>query len=595
MLQPPALHAGPRRPHRTPPCRVKNNRKSGTLAHDARRALRPRMTPPATLGWDAFLRLHVARRAAATAATAPLLDGDFAPAAALLAPWRFAADPTLLHPLLHALRAAPPTPDPRPLAAFLVDAADLPAPPPAQRTVAEWIHRVGLTERMRVQVAPTREARIAWGLHELAVLGGEVERYERAAWASHAWAVDPPRDARIARFWSAWLGGDPWGVEPVVDTVLVPVVQRAFRAAMERHGVPPSLRAGIVAEVARQLMLVLLRPTDGGLPGMLDIASRVLETAPPDPLAAVGGQVDRAGWGAAARCVARRGEWAGTVRSLYPNRPDAGGRAQALGRRFEADGAWIDVFADLHVARRVLATWSVPAGTLPDATWAVVTQNRGRVRARLRAIVARAAPGPLLGALLPLAGLHARTLSAVRRFAWDWARQELSLGYALGGAKGVTADCAVSEPTVEPLTPPEADTVRTWVLKCVLRGRGAHLCTWVRSRGTGDGDTKWGRLLAELPEALRRLAPDDGGARYVRLRAHLADDLYAHLDAVRPLVAEVTAIPPGRGAPARLATLLDGRWDPAIPAIKSGFPTLQETMADNLAWIDAVLAHPEDP
>lgn len=225
---------------------------------------------------------------------------------------------------------------------------------------------------------------------------------------------------------------------------------------------------------------------------------------------------------------------------------------------------------DFHLLCRLCRTWTDGGteATRPEHAHALLRRNLGRVRARLRAMLAET-PEILLGRLLELEGLHAATLSATRRLAWAFARRELETGFSMSFARASMPACPL-EPD-EDLGLDDQAALSTWVLLVMLRGRLSQLERWMARGTTEDHDAVWGRLLSvALPAPLQ--TPE--GKRHHRLRSALRARLPALIQTIQPVLWQVAALEPGRGLRAAFERLLRPRWHPAVPFPRRDFPSL---------------------
>lgn len=523
--------------------------------------------------WIEFLERREARRRAAAEAARALEQGRTPE----LPGWRFGEIEGWSERVRDALRGF--TADlPRGVAdAVLAPADELPRPA-IDEDLAEQVHRRALVEALRGRTG-TVAAPPAWALAELLWLGQQIDVRERAAWVTTPFRADARLDASAAALWASWFAGDPWNVRRDWDRLYLPAVTRVFRGVLESRRVPPDTIGRATTDLREAFFFAMLtgeRPEDAPrgavpFPGWADAASRVVETggaAPGDELARLLGA---RGWEVVATCAADRGELGATCAWLHPDRPDALARAVALRRELEPRGA-LEPLLDVHVVRRALGRWaSFAPSTHPDGAWDLVVQNRGRLRARARAVVGEHARDALGDRLLALPALHARTVAGLARFAWSWAWQQLSVDFAFDDGRGASPRCEA--PTgLRPLPEEALDSARAWVLLVILRGRWSHLRRWVREGGTGDRDSGWGRLLSdELPPDLK-----DPGGGYRRLRALLADNLGDLVDEVLPVVRDVAGLPAGRDLARAATARLASAWHPSVELPRAGFPTMQE-------------------
>jgi hypothetical protein len=523
----------------------------------------------------------------------------------MFSPWRFAPDPALGRLVLTRLLAAVPRPAPAQLWTLLAPAEALAALP--QGDVEERIHRRRLVELGTGQSAflPSADAaeaspedaatRVAWGIDELGFLGAEVERRERAAWRNARFTVEPERDAQVTALWAEWFSGAPWSIRRTWDALFLPVVRGVFRAVLVARRVPKAVRSRSLADLEDAFFFALVGGAEA-IPGWVELATRVLEgsaaldvgAAPGGPVDALAGVLGEPAWSQVGRCAVARGHWPGTAELLFSDLPGGSARARALERKGAADPRFLESALDLHVVLRLVETWSRSPATQLVSSWAVITQNRGRARSRLRAL-AGVDRVRLLDRLLGVSAIHGRTVRALRQYSWVWAWQGFAHDFSFDAGRGLSVPCEAPPAGAEPLGPSDPPRIRTWILLAILKGRLGHLERWTRTGGTGDRDSTWARLLTdELPDSLRD--PANEGARastYHRLRNDLADSLGEHLLALRPVLAAIAALEPARNLRAQFTERVHASWDAAVPFPKSGFPTFVEHARAALAALDA--------
>jgi hypothetical protein len=472
--------------------------------------------------------------------------------------WRFCDDPELLAIAGAALEQHAPTPD---AAARALALAPTPAPDRGHPSHAtRRTHESTLNPAELAPVPDDASHRAAWRLAELDRLAREIDDRERRTWRRD-WPADPERDAAAAEVWAALFSGNPWGLRDRCEALWLGTAKRSFAGVLAARELPPEVRSQALDDLQEAFFYRLLGTGDS-TPGWMEIAVRVVETV--GPVIGPASMLSSDGRSAAGACVTQRSGWGRTAASLFADLPDREGRARAFAERIE-DPEQLETLLDLHVALRFL-------DQLPDdraAAWRLVTQNRGKARGRLRALVSR---NPYwLEGLLALDALQARTQAAVARFAWSWAWQEMSRGFSFDAGRPVTPPCEVLPDALAPIADADRPALRTWLLLVVLKGRHGHLERWVRTGGTGDRDSTWARLLTALPAPLK---DDDGG--YKRVRIHLHDRLDDYLAALRSPIEAIAALEPGRTLKQRALEALQPVWNDAVDLPRSGFPTFVE-------------------
>ncbi|MFT5686188.1 MAG: hypothetical protein ACI8RZ_007144, partial [Myxococcota bacterium] len=201
----------------------------------------------------------------------------------------------------------------------------------------------------------------------------------------------------------------------------------------------------------------------------------------------------------------------------------------------------LDTVLDLHVAVRLLTRWSRDPDTARvERDWDVVRQNRGRGRARLRAVLSGGSPQRLAAPLLSAPALADRTRYAIGRYCRDWAWIQLSRHFPFHNHP-IDALCNIA--VHPPFSDDDRAAMRTWVLLVIFKGRLGHLERWVPTGSTGDRDATWGRLQKELTPRLRDEDSSGKAPRGLpRLRAELADLLPGLLTGWKPTLARLAAL-----------------------------------------------------
>lgn len=514
------------------------------------------------IGWTSFLALRAADQARARLAAEALSNGDAGPALGLLEPWRFAG---MAHaaPVLHALAAAPLSPDPGALA-FQLGEADRVPRAPAQ---ALWLHREWLARRPLPAPAPDDgRAPLTWALLELRGLGQDLEHRLRRPWRCRP-ALSRPEDAQVAGLWRR-VGSAPWADRDAWERLFLPTVLSAFHAVFEAVNLPRPERRARLGDISESFFFRLV----GHAPeaGWRVLASRVLETLGGGPFHALAAALDPPAWAMASRCAVRRGHGWRTAQLLWPEAPRARVLAERLGALLAEGPDQLEGLAELHAALRVVARWRAPEATLPGTSWRVLTQNLGRARGRLRSLVRRLPDGDLVGRLCASDALYERTTTALARLARTWAFDELRGGFANDEGRALEAGCDQARPTLLPLDP----QLRAWILLVILRGRLEHLRRWLKEGSTGDRDAGWGRLLSMQPPPDTRLT----GTRAEELdalRARLSLGLPSALVELRPTLDALAALPGERLDLGEVHRILAPIWHPDLPLPQAARLTLR--------------------
>lgn len=394
-------------------------------------------------------------------------------------------------------------------------------------------------------------------LADLDVLGDRVERLERRGWELPPEPVDP---ALIAA-WSAWFDGRAWDHQRFWAQRGLRLAVEAVRAVARHRKLPDAVLRRVLANLKDSYSMVLFGDGEG-VPGWLDVALTVLERAPEGPVMSLASCLDTTGWDRLGVCLRRRGAWPATFSS-------APGLAQPR------DAAALEGVLDLHVLRQVLLNVHGGPPLELERAWRVVRANRGRMRGRLRALLASGPMEQIRARLLQHPALGKATDEGLARFLTHQAWQELRRDFIWDGKNLATPPCA---PTAERAAAgPTLDlaALRTWVLLVVLRGRYEHLQRWAEEGSTGDRDSTWGRLLADqLPAAL---APGVVGVRDLRpLRDHLSMNLSDVITALLPTLEAVAAASPGPRQRETIRAALAPDWHVDVDFPKRRFAELRE-------------------
>lgn len=453
-----------------------------------------------------------------------------------LGPWTFDADPALRGAVLERLTAHPPQPGSARLSGF---------------------------------EGPLRAARIAWGIAALQRLGHRLHDRERSAWVRVAHRADPHRDGAALAGWKGFASGDPWSLRRPWEDAFLPTVARTFDAVLAARKVPRRVRGRAAQDLREDLFYRMIGGVDV-LAGWREVAARTLETAGVGPVDGAMRSLDPAAFARVARCPGARRSADLAAEALMPQVPTVG-RGLAFEAILVSQPGALEQALDLEVALRLCDRWSrADSHFFTDkAMWRLAVQNRGRARGRLRAVLAEQPADTLVQALSTLDALHARTVAALRRYAWAWAWNELARNIPLDPTGGVTPPCR--------FVPDEAAlddaAIQSWLTLVVLRGRVDHLRRWLRG-GVGR-DSVWGRLLAEaLPGSLTDGPQRGRQRRYGRLKATLGADLEERLERLGPVLGRVAACERGRRSKIDVLDALRPGWSDAVRLPSRGFPSL---------------------
>lgn len=511
------------------------------------------------VSWDAFLAVREQDRRAALSAASRLVRGEIGDAARALDTWRFARWPGLSPTVLTALAAAPPRPTGAAVARALTPGDALPR---CARAQAPWLHRAWLAtqelpEPSSELPAAAPELQLAWGLMALRGLGREIDDRLVTPWRRQELAPDP-RDAEMPELWEAMRAGGPWRQFRKWEMYFRPTAEMAIRGVLDACGWPRGDWDNRVL-VERDNFLVRMLGSDSGA-GWRAVAVRVLETGPDSPLVALSAALDGAAWSQVARCAVARGHGRHTAMSLWPDV----GRARVLAERVAAwsldETPRLEALAELHIAQRLVSRWGAGAALAEDEMWRVASQNLGRARGRLRAVLRESPDEALIRVVLSRDRLFHRTRLAVARSWRDIAWRQHHAGWSGDISMEIEPGCRLRRP---PAAPSDEDRlVGTWLLLCVLRGHLQDLLTWADS-GKGIGGGGWGRLLtAYAPPELRPTNDLDGLAT---MRTRVVLGLRPRLRGLLPTVRAVAALDPNaRGLADALNAAIDPVWDKAF-------------------------------
>ena len=394
-------------------------------------------------------------------------------------------------------------------------------------------------------------------LADLDVLGDRVERLERLGWAP----PPAPANPSLVAAWSAVFDGRPWDHRRVWTRLGLTRAREVVRAVARQRKLPDAVLRRVLTDLEENDLLVLFGDGEG-VPPWLDVALTVLEQAPEGPVTSLAGCLEPSGWDRLGGCLRRRGAWPATFAS-----------APGLGPPRDAEA--LEGVLDLHVLRQVLLTVGAAPPLPLERAWRVVRANRGRMRGRLRALLAGGGREVIRARLLQHPSLFKATDRALARFWLHQVWQERRRDFTWDGKNLTTPPCAPLEAPAAAAPPLDLAALRTWVLLVVLRGRYEHLQRWAEEGSTGDRDSTWGRLLADQLPAV--LASGAAGARDLRpLRDHLSMNLSDVITALLPTLEAVAAAAPGPGQRDAIRQALAPDWHPEVDFPQRRFAELRE-------------------
>lgn len=470
------------------------------------------------------------------------IEASKEPGASVFRSWRFAETPLAQVALTH-LRAS------RPPVGLTRWALVVPSASGADQTRRNHERTLRPAEADPALARAAQIAMLDWA-------GREVEDRERRAW-QRGWTADPDADARATALWQGLAGGSPWEVRTLAELLWLKPATRAFAAVLASRDLPRSVQRRVLDDLREGFFYRLLGDGEGP-PGWAEIAVRVLETVA--PVEGPAATLSEKGREQAGRCITHRTGWGRTVAEIWADRPDSGSRALAAAATL-ADHSTTEALLDLHTVLRLIDA----SPETPAEAWRIVSQNRGKARGRLRALVAN--ESGWLPVLTALDAIDARSRAAVARFAWAWAWQELAHDFPFDPSRAVTPRCDPIDQVFLPLSSAERAPLATWVLLVTLKGRHDHLQRWVATGGTGDRDSTWARLLKDLPVGL------SNAEAYPRVRHALSETLDEHLDGWTPVLRRIAEAKVDRKLKRLLTTLLEPHWHADVPFPRSGFPT----------------------
>ncbi len=532
----------------------------------------PLVGAPAAMSWAQFLRYRDEQRERALEAAASALAGDLDLAVALLAGWRLDDVPGGVPRLIERLLLRPARPSAEGLGLLFAPLVAHLAPQPASvprpvHLLYEHLGSLGL-----VADDPGPVGRLAWALHMLSWVGPGLELRERMPWRQRAYAARPLDDERALGLWSAWCDGsyrddsDAWyQLRDGWEREFLRPAKMAFSGVLSARGRAAHSHR-VTAGLREQFFFTFLGHSDAPVTGWMQLLARVVETTGPGPEVGLARAVDAAGWRRAAASMTRRGHWPETAAWVFPDFADHAVRARRLETLLGENPDAIAGFLDMHVGLRLIERCQDRRSDQAASMWDVVRNNRGRARARLRGLIAASEVSTQRRVLQGVDGLHARTTSAMRAYARDWAWRELPDGFSFLSQALVEVPCP-NGPIPPSLDESSRQMLQSFVNAAIVKERLEHLRNWIRHGGAGDRCAKWGALLTDyLPESLRDpVRPGRKRRSMKRARAELAEGEKAYLRGALPFLRATAAIDEdARDRARRFDDVLDTHWHPEV-------------------------------
>jgi len=487
----------------------------------------------------------------------------------LLSAWRFHGDRALLSRLLELLERHP---------------------LPAQPQVDAPLLAPGAT---------VEDNRLAWACLHLADRGRWVRQMERRQWQASRFRGQAGPDLDAAAAWGELLSPMPWAGRARWERDQLAAVLRVARAvAMSAPG--EGLGAFFLDDVRESFFPRLAVGGNSGREERLDLAFRTLETGGDGPIACYVGLLPPTSMGHLCRGAVLRPASRRTLR-LYLGHP-AGAEAQRylLWSQLLAEPDRLVPFCDLQLARQLLYAWKRGTGWKMGK---IEGRNLSALTGRLRAVAIRLAASDdvlferVLGAVLALPALAARTRVAVARQTWSWCWEVCHRGGDVELLHTTTAPCLGDDPTPGPLEWGEHGALlRTWLCKVALRMEPRILDRWVEDHDSHRQDSTLNRLLLELPAQLVDASGPMKRRSYHRLRALLAwlgPRPWVEVAEVFQPVADLD--PTARGLPGKLAAAVAGSWHPAIGLPRGGLPRGVRRFRGLSDWIEGERRRDERP
>ena len=536
---------------------------------------------------DRFLAHRAERWTAALAAADAVLAGDPTPAAQLLAVWRLEKVPGALDAVL---RVAVQVDTPADAVAIAGCGALAPHPPQPGFAYAHHRTHARLPEGT-CSPPPTPQQALAFVLDELRFQGEEVDLLDGAVWGDGSPARPHPDDPlvralwdawvkqRPGRFWSLWsgpLGGAPTEPPPlgtmawdlIRKVALQPDVPAEVKAWFRRHDGTPEQRW------ANPFALYIHGGADGVV-GWQELAAYTLEYTGGPGLVALAQELDPAGVTDVAVCSTSRGTRQAAIRQLWPDVPCTKKRTVRLRHVLKGRPDTLEALVNYHTCMRLLTTWTdAPKRCLdPKRTHGVVWQNRGRARARLRAVVLRQPPERWVLALAARPGIARHTRAATRSLADAWAWRQTRLAGFSYEPRPVTRRCADLPHTHLPRFITHDEPARTWVWLCVIRGQLSILRTWSRTGTLERKNGPWQRCLNAAPDCVCQDRPGQAPKeRYYPLQFFLDEALEELLHDLLPALEALARLPARRAKASHIRPLLDEfGWDARVAKPKGAY------------------------
>ena len=226
------------------------------------------MTNP--VDWTTFQASQLRRKQLAHQAANAMQQGNPALAATCLNSWSFAPQRDWMDAVLHQLQARPPSPCNAGRAAI---SAPTEIPLPTTKPHPPWRYREHLSDHP----PPTDIDPLTWGLTRLSTIGEELTPRYRAPW-THEPSPPHTNDSATLQAWIACISGGMYTARDRWEALFLPTSRRVFSSILRARRVPAPRHPVILAD-HNEAFFYRLMGIDGGTPGWIEIATRVLETS----------------------------------------------------------------------------------------------------------------------------------------------------------------------------------------------------------------------------------------------------------------------------------------------------------------------------